>query len=507
MAFNYAEDVAPEIWQRCWIFVERDCLPALTLTCRLFNDICKPMLFEQLEFSLPRPYSRGFQYSTPKANSIEMRFENVSSNDKFNKLVRSLTFVAHSKARSRPLDTPPELSEEAMLRIALEAYETLLMTISSSISRFCLLQQVSVGPVPLGPQFMRNLRLLGHLNQVHIDSTAGVISPQGTAPLRVGEFSYEELEVYHTFNPPTIMIPPLIVVTEHLQRMSLSGAQANTILTSFIRHGSIFRKLRYLSFQVNPSHISSFFDFLLICPILETLRIINYRELADILSTDLPAVSAAAAPRLANYLGPDSIAVALAPGRPISKTVLVNTVSHVSGLTAADIASLGCSSTPIVVLSLGLRFMNRAAFHNLSIYLPQLQKFTVHIYEVNSQGYMLEDAIPYLDLLSELEMNTVPLPRSIQILGLGQQRRFEPYTYRGIRPTHTLIPEPFPIEQQEMFLVTLSSLYPELREASLGMRRVDWRKHTSQEGEKGIWAQAEVPDMFPLYDKSGFATL
>ncbi|KAF9527580.1 hypothetical protein CPB83DRAFT_907582 [Crepidotus variabilis] len=452
MPLRYAEDVPSEIWEKCWTFAERYNLPALSLTCRLFNDICKPKLFEQLVFNLPNPRLESFYSAAPILYSLKRRYKELSSNGQLNKHLRT------------------------------ETYRALLDLINSSISQFSRLQRISIGPVPLGAELMENLRSLQQLDRVHLDTAAGLDLPDSTPPLRVSEFNYHEYALNRTLPTPKL---PIIISSEHLQHMWLSGPYAYDILYSFICHGRPFERLRSLLFPMKSSDILLFFDFLLICPVLEKLRIKNFQNLAHVVSAQLPAIPTSAAPRLTDYMGPDAIAAALAPGRPMSTTVMVNPASAIHKLTTTDYASLGRSSPPIASLSLGLRYMNRAAFHDLARYLPQLQKFTVHIEAMGS--IIPEDAITYLDLLSELKSGTVPLPQALRALGL------RPY------PHFTSIAQSYPINEQRRLLATLSSRYLELREASLGIPCVDWKKQGSVDSrcQESVWVQSKIADMFP----------
>ncbi|KAF9527579.1 hypothetical protein CPB83DRAFT_856040 [Crepidotus variabilis] len=400
MPLKYAEDVASEIWENCWALAERDDLPALSLTCHLFNDICKPKLFQRLTFSLPSPRSRSFRGAAPTIGVIKRRYEVISNNHGLSNLIRLLSFGPRSISSMPVVNLPSSLAREEQLRMATAEYNSLLDIISSSISRFSRLQQIFVGPIPLGVKLMENLRPLKHLYKIHLATTSGINVPNGTPPLQVREFSYHEHTLNRNSATPIIAELPAIVASEHLQRLSISGIHAYVIIYSFILHRRIFESLRFLSVSVKPSDISLFFDFLLTCPALEKLHITNYHDLSHVASADLPPIPISAAPRLTDYTGPDAIAVALAPGRPMSMMALVNVASATYELTTADYTSLGRSSPPMTSLNLGLRYMNRTAFHDLARYLPHLQKLTVHIEETDDSEFTPEDAILYLDLLS-----------------------------------------------------------------------------------------------------------
>ncbi|KAF9527585.1 hypothetical protein CPB83DRAFT_836549 [Crepidotus variabilis] len=127
-------------------------------------------------------------------------------------------------------------------------------------------------------------------------------------------------------------------------------------------------------------------------------------------------------PRLANYPRPDAIRAFLAPGRLFSTEVLVNGAPGIRSPNTADIASLRLSSQPITVLSLGMRFVNHSAFHDLAKFLPPLQKLAVHIAETANIGTVPKDDA---DVISRLMLDILPLPQFLHILGLCHVKQYK----------------------------------------------------------------------------------
>ncbi|KAK7000642.1 hypothetical protein R3P38DRAFT_3616434 [Favolaschia claudopus] len=296
-------DIATEIWLNCWSFCSTKDLRRLVLVCRVFRDICHPLLFQHQRFDAPGVTQPGWPSVARSLHRTTQRLAKLQDSPHALS-VRSWSFG------STPSREYPSLEEMfpnvRNIKIVLQKYLHLETVLKSSLGAYSNLRSLYLFRVLIDDALRETLAGLPSLESLEIDWCPFSNLDGPLIPLKEFKMGVWWL----TSSSP---LPFNIVSPSALRTLTLIGDRSYALLHTFNSMEQQFPNLRIICIELHDVILGRFLKFLKLCPHLEELEITSFL-------TKLPTkpLSHRAIPRLRSFKGPRQLAAFFIAGRPVS---------------------------------------------------------------------------------------------------------------------------------------------------------------------------------------------
>ncbi|KDR69330.1 hypothetical protein GALMADRAFT_256176 [Galerina marginata CBS 339.88] len=474
-----------EVWQLCWESVPAQAsLAALSQTCRLFHDICQPLIFHRVAYSLQPNLGSQEAYQAWKAKTIyfEDRVKWLAAHPRLSKFPRECSFYGTLMLSLTIIDSEHPTTSEVYLSI--------LSTLKKFIPSFIGLRSVLFTHTDIDEDILGALASLPFLTKTEFyeaSFTCVKITPLLTP---------KDLTINY-WQVQTVTPSLEVFSNELLESLRLCSFQPGPLsFERFIKQGpSNFLTSLHVSIHVQT--LPTLFTFLEMCPRLESLTMEPPYD--SLLS--YPPLPLSALRRLQYFSGPAAAASIIIPLRPVTRVII-------------DDRDWNCSiKEEKVLLALSMLLKSTATIQ--SLYLPNLtphpdvfhvihklfpalhtlvlsfkptqadvigefhtpdevqEYFSMGTYgevvpiEVDEQGNFKRSPESIKGLLDCLRTNKISLPLSIEHLTIlfdRDRRDYQPFmTFLSVR-------------EQLSIVIDLSKRYPKLKQLSLDSGHLKWTK-------------------------------
>ncbi|KAF4623113.1 hypothetical protein D9613_001371 [Agrocybe pediades] len=298
-----------EVWTSAWNLVSsKEDLKSLSLTCRLFRDICQPSVFAEVKHTNDRfryaPPGIGISWWIEDADYAVRRIYGLSQHPIHRHSVKMVHFEG---LREGSLSSPSHRTQ-----VELSArYRTLISTYLLALKSFTRLREVVLqSAIVVDDDVALALSNLKFMDRLRIIDCAYSCSKPVSPSITVKELFLSNFA-------PTVKL----FSNKRLHVLSLYGFSV-PLLSHFMTEG-INNHLTdiFIALGARDSMITVT-AFLGSCPVLERLRLSSRLPLSDPPQLCLPAN---ALPRLSSYSGPAYFATSIIPGRPVQD---IETTDH-----------------------------------------------------------------------------------------------------------------------------------------------------------------------------------
>ncbi|KAF8181180.1 hypothetical protein K438DRAFT_1768021 [Mycena galopus ATCC 62051] len=392
IATPYPHIFATELWLACWALCSRRQLRRLIMVCRLFRDICLPLLFEEQILD-----AGGVWYDVTQDNWIDrlhrlhraaVRLDSLAKSPHVGS-IRSWKFIATEQDPVRR-STDRDIQHFGLLN---STYERVLSSFSFTLPLYDNLKSIHLQVFTIDAAFRKTLANLPRLENLTLSSceiTARTgcvlglrsftisggpqLSAKSTRRRRVQGATRETLQI----------VSPEVLHALHLD----APREITPLLTGFGR--AIFPHLAVLSLQ-NLFDLDCFFSFLKQCPRLESLAIntVDVDLIASLPEYDLPPDTI---PHLRNLTGQQELFSLFTVNRRITTaTILEPPPTHPREESAISAESMVLvfndllkASTPLLTLSIPEISPTLDFLATITSSFPQLQELSIHLKQPNS---------------------------------------------------------------------------------------------------------------------------
>ncbi|KAJ6572592.1 hypothetical protein B0H10DRAFT_2106689 [Mycena sp. CBHHK59/15] len=290
-----------EVWRMSWSHAPTPELKSLSSSCRLFRDICQPLLFQTLSFVGPFPEEmvpRSRKALTKRLERSEQRLISLASDPRIASMVHAWSYHC-----SPAIDLSQEETTKlpALTRLV-ELSRAINARFSSTIGAYINLSRLLITGIDLSPEFCKRLASMSKLSVMHM------IDCDITCPASSGgpdmEWKDDTVERYNLVSPRKLV-----------QLDLMEEVPARVFLSVFALAGPI-PHLVTVGLRLSHEAKDVFFAFLDCCPALTCLTI---DAPASFTGVTLPASTV---PVLASFQGPMELIGVFAAGRPIRRAKL-----------------------------------------------------------------------------------------------------------------------------------------------------------------------------------------
>ncbi|KAJ7752845.1 hypothetical protein DFH07DRAFT_825177 [Mycena maculata] len=306
-----------ELWRMTVQNSTRPDLKALSSSCRLFRDICQPLLFQNLGFTAPFPIDLSpvnCKSTIRKMKRDRDRLICIASSEGFPAMVHSWVFHCIPDVRNlldeskSPLPYHPRMKQVVELSLAIASH------FSSTIGIYTNLSTLDITGFDLSPEFCEALASLPKLSGMYLGGCR-ITCPASVGGVALEKFTYsypglewqdDIAERYH------------LVTTSKLTTLSLDQpVPAKVFLSVFAASGPLPRLVK-LTLCLGYDAKDLFYRFIDCCTAVTDLEIHVPVTFAGVA---LPETSI---PMLDSFKGRIEVASAFAAGRPVRKMTLEN---------------------------------------------------------------------------------------------------------------------------------------------------------------------------------------
>ncbi|KAJ6484030.1 hypothetical protein C8R45DRAFT_999986 [Mycena sanguinolenta] len=519
-ATPYLEIIATELWFTCWTLCSRRQLRRLSAVCKLFRNICLPLLFEDQTIEVG-----GGRYGITRDNWNERIHGLHRAAVRLDALAHSSHTDSFRSWRFGALDCsgPSPRSEIKFFELFESTYTRLVMTFSTTLRLYRNLQSLHLEAFVIDAPFRQSLSELSRLEDLTLHS-CDIVERNGFA-MKLRSFAISERKLPQRDMPRQRQIPrkPLTMVApESLHTLHLDSVAETAPLLAGFGHAQ-FDHLVVLSFE-HVSHVDILLDFLARCPKIEALTITTVRP--DVIAS-LPryTLSPNTTPVLRDLTVRAEMLNLFSSDRPIGTVTILNEpvrrrrhpAAHTEDFMRA-LNELLKASVPLLSLSLPETTPTPELLTGITSLFPHLQQLSIRILQPRSSIHsgssdppplpsvkrrcpVLSDAdvfnnIPEDDL-SDAEQGEPPSVALVQIpqkLALPSSATKLHQVLRWIFDgTASLPPEieilrliwdenlpfvwaKFGLREQQEIVAMLSNLYPRLREVRIGYSDSVWNR-------------------------------
>ncbi|KAF9526353.1 hypothetical protein CPB83DRAFT_908461 [Crepidotus variabilis] len=494
MTFEYVEAFPLELWQECLQSVDKPDLHALSLSSRRLREISFPLLMKNISFVIPSPELSG---SSPedadisplilekrifeKLEAIEQRFAAISNSEqrthvqKLNFWAKTKDMISAGNVQQVALSAEGETKYSATCKQIQES-------ISDALCRFRRLRQLHIGFIQFPNRFFQaaaDLPYLEHLSLFEVDLSHLELDRL------LDPLTFHVSGHFSRINPSLSTVKH-IFCPRNLRDLRISDSNTILVLNSFVHQSIVCSNLVKIFLFATPAECNVLVDFLKLCPSLKTLQLDDsFHDPFSSYNRWAGFIPGVAAPRLSSFNGPESFAAALSPNRPITSMNLGRKNPQVRQ-NASDqdfsfdlLASLSLGCVPITSLDFGMRVVSKIGFAAITEIFPKLRSLKIHVLHPMHQG--VTNDLSYLALMTLLEANELPLPKTLRSLQLIQGDIID----FSNPPSRA---EVYPAEMQQRLLRKLSINNPELLNAIFGVLPTKWERKVD-ENDNYDWAE------------------
>ncbi|KAK7042818.1 hypothetical protein R3P38DRAFT_3260751 [Favolaschia claudopus] len=295
--------IATEIWLNCWSFCSTKDLRRLALVCRVFRDICHPLLFQHQRFDAPKVAQPDWPSVAHSLHRTTLRLVKLPDSP-------HALFVRSWSFGSTPSREYPSLEEifpnVRNITIVLQKYLHLETVFKSSLGAHRNLRSLYLFRVLIDDALRETLAGLPSLESLELDwcpfsNLDGPLIPLKEFKMGVWWLTSSSPLPFNIVSPPA------------LRTLTLIGDRSYILLHTFTSLEQQFPNLRVLRAELHDVVLEHFLKFLKLCPHLDELAITSFL-------TKLPTnpLSNRAIPRLRLFKGPRQLAAFFIAGRPVS---------------------------------------------------------------------------------------------------------------------------------------------------------------------------------------------
>ncbi|PPQ88336.1 hypothetical protein CVT25_012447 [Psilocybe cyanescens] len=490
-----------EIWHNCWKDLPLAGLLALTQTCSLFRDICRPILF-RFFFYLPTAEAMVLTGNITSEDYDKWEKKAMRFEDRVKWLLVDPTFAILPRICMFSGMAEPDLY---FLGIQYPngplVYKSMLSAFKASLTSMKSLRIIRLEDIDIDEEVLNALIQLPLLKDVRLQSP-NITCHKFLPLLAVEELSIMEWDLRTEYIHQKLEL----FSNKRLKVIDIQSYQyAPPILEHFIAQGrSEF--LTSLRISVDIKIVPILMAFFETCPQLTSLSATS--TLPEFYPA-YPALSSFALPNLCTYNGIGSLAAVLIPSRPVKRiTILDNWCSAIhEGRPASVLSQLVKSAAVIEHLSLPPLHPQPDLFHEILRTFPKLKSLELRFpletdaaveemdndstpddeyfdlttaneippIEVDEEGSPIQPPTSMKGLLDWLCMNKLPLSPSITNLAILQQNR----RTRGI---NHMFKTCISFREQYRLAGMLSAHFPALRSLTFGRQHIQWVY-----GDDGKW--------------------
>ncbi|KAJ7167557.1 hypothetical protein C8R46DRAFT_1093398 [Mycena filopes] len=405
-----ATALPPEIWRLSWNHALPRDLRSLCLSCRLFRDICQPLLFRHLSFTPPlweEISAHNFKKMVKTATRSRDRLHSIVSSSHIPPMIHSWAFHFSPDffvETTLHLDPEEHSGLEAIKAVIHAIHAELTSTLAVCIN----LSHLTIAGVPISADFCQALSSLGRLAVMRLDS-CDIVCPGSIAGISLQEFAFAHPTM--EWDEDIAERYKLISTSKLAQLDLVDPVPARVFLTVFTASGPL-PCLVSLSLCLSYEAKDIFYRFLDCCPELKCIELIAPITFAGV---TLPATSI---PALASFRGRIELAGVFTGGRPVRHMTLESIpemegddMQHMYDILEApppvDLAIMHaallqistCSDT-LEDLALPLVSLESSTFRLISELFPELKRLRFHVKDT-------EELASYPDEGSDGEWETV----------------------------------------------------------------------------------------------------
>ncbi|KIJ49579.1 hypothetical protein M422DRAFT_66057 [Sphaerobolus stellatus SS14] len=311
-----------ETWRECWLHNDPNDLCNLSLVSKTFRAICQPLLFQKLIFRAPGlgviSKRTCIKWVLTLFKSTE-RMLNLHHHRRLAGYVHEWEFHGN---KERDLAWGLPATYESLNQLE-SSYRQVIMMFKTILPSFLHLKRLVLYEISLTEDDIQVLSQLPCLHTLELFNME-YISTRCQVPLKLRKFFIDGLYDRIMEDTPSLEI----ISPEKVEELTLRSRPYNIPCLSFLKNQGGCPLLITLS--VTPALkngmavIEALFALLAVCPQLLELRFLENGK-DSTASLMLPSLPGTAVPLLNFYSGPPSIAVILAPGRPIKCMQLYST--------------------------------------------------------------------------------------------------------------------------------------------------------------------------------------
>ena len=396
----YPTFIPVEIWRESWRRCRRRELRALTRTCRLFHEICLPLLFAHVTQTYVLRDEAGWEAWSSLELLLSRRIQKIAASPKYASLVRqwdiSIMPPGHVFQFSQ---LAPDLITDGFQLVVLSR-QSLNHTVCQSLPAFTGLRTLQLMNLDFGEDISNALKALPSLQNLFCKWTAFSCYPAPLLPLR--KFRLDSCE--EEFPPDGA--PFDIVSRNSLVRLNIGSNIFPWIFTSLSNQGpcenlsDLELDDHFLRSNLNPG-LGIFFNFLASCPRLRKLSLrnssmatVNRVELHDPFGDIFPLPSSII-PQLQSFAGYGYLAKAIIPGHPVEVVSIMGAIWRDFDEVIAILKSISRSTKPVLDLSLPWMRTNPAIISCIYTYFPKLEHLHLGL-GVTSEDIVNTELLPSL---------------------------------------------------------------------------------------------------------------
>ncbi|PPQ97193.1 hypothetical protein CVT26_000469 [Gymnopilus dilepis] len=367
----YVKRLPVEIWSECFNHLGMREYLALTTTCRLFYDLCHPLLFKTIHCVSKLEVKKNHTNDdvNQQLSDLEARmngFRTISNNPRLASLVKECSLFYGCKVYVH--------ADEKAAQAVKDAYTPFVDTFTSSFIKFTNLRHlhvefrhnldrkilVALASLPrLEDLIFKNVKFGVHklqplikVQNLTIDNRGPVDSDGNPSAKKLDLFSVEILRRLNIWSP---------TYASKVFQSFCDQAQKTTIIN-----------LVSLDLVLREPDVGTFYVFLKYCPKLTQLAL-SFHKGEDIV---LDPLHKAIIPALQEFKGPDLAARAFVPGRPVWSAYLTSDKARSAKLeeNRATIIALSESAAPITDLCMPWLSEAPELSSLISTHLPNLKK-------------------------------------------------------------------------------------------------------------------------------------
>ncbi|KAJ6466694.1 hypothetical protein C8R47DRAFT_35847 [Mycena vitilis] len=310
MAEALPQPFPTEVWRTSWNNATPRELKALSASCRLFRNICQPLLFRSLSYIGPffdEFDPRNPQRAVEKLKRSRVRLLSIVSSPHIPSMVQSWSF--HSPTDMIELDTAALIRDYPAVNQVLALSLEINFYFSSTIGAYTNLSELRLTEFQCSPEFCGTLASLPRLTVMQL-TDCDVICPFSSGSVALTAlscFAYKESRGWRDNLPERYHL----VSTSRLEQVELfNPVEARAFLTLFAASGPLPR-LVHLNVCLDLGAKDVFYRFIDCCP---ELMCILLEAPAGFGGVTLPETSV---PTLHSFTGRIEIAGVFAGGRPV----------------------------------------------------------------------------------------------------------------------------------------------------------------------------------------------
>jgi hypothetical protein len=394
-----AEAFPTEVWEMSWICASIKDLKALSSSCRLFRDICQPLLFERLKCL--GPLLDEISPTKPEKTVEQMkrsrdRLHSIASNAKISSMVQSWTFDLPTESKNISTDIDAMIRDYPATEQIIHLSRAICSTFSSTIGVYTNLSELTIVCFQFTPNFCEALASLPKLTMMHI-MFCGV-----DCPVSFGGIALEHFVCGYEGWGSQDALGYLVSGSKLEQLELLYPATAGPCLKVFAVSGPL-PHLVALNLHLDGGSKDVFYQFLDCCPQLKCIRLEAPPTFAGV---TLPETSI---PTLRAFQGPLEIAGVFAGGRPvrsfdIQRRFGANEPADPT-VVQQTLLQISTSSATLEYLTLPLLFLDSVPIRFIAENLPGLKHLVFFLRDTGTRALASQD--PQSDEESEGDWETV----------------------------------------------------------------------------------------------------